>query len=222
MDLFGGNGDELGPPDTAETYSWRRAPGSSPLAPPDKVWGTPPQGWGLPVGADATPPVVSVDKVGDAVRQGWGGPAGASATPDTKPVQEASRPARPDGRFRKGQSGNPKGRPPKRERSYTERQFARDFLAEFNRVVNVNGERMPAGVIAIRQLINAGAKGDSAAAKVVLQLYEKSLKVVGATSKKAVESLDFFEEHNASGGHERRDRNVAKFMNRIRRESRDL
>ena len=33
-----------------------------------------------------------------------------------------------DGRFKKGTSGNPRGRPPKIERSLTPRQMRRDFL----------------------------------------------------------------------------------------------
>lgn len=75
-----------------------------------------------------------------------------------------------DTRFRKGQSGNPKGRP------RGSKNFASEFISEANEqiAVNVSGRRKYMSVMraGMKQLMAKAASGDSAAIKQVMDRYE--------------------------------------------------
>ena len=76
-----------------------------------------------------------------------------------------------DTRFRKGQCGNPKGRP-KGSKNYRTR-----FLEIINEkvIVNENGRRrkLPKFDVAVRQAINKAVKGDDRGMKMLLELYRQ-------------------------------------------------
>jgi hypothetical protein len=72
-----------------------------------------------------------------------------------------------DTRFRKGRSGNPKGRPPRRSRKLSSR--LEQALSE-SVVINENGQRktITKGEAILKQLVNKGASGDPRAIQMLL------------------------------------------------------
>ena len=76
-------------------------------------------------------------------------------------------------RFKKGQSGNPKGRRPKEARSVTMRQMRRDFLRAMETEIEANIPGGPGkvtfGEAIIWQQILQAAKGNFQSAKLVME-----------------------------------------------------
>lgn len=86
------------------------------------------------------------------------------------PVGYKNPPA--SGRFKKGQSGNPKGRPKKEDRLSW--QVLEDILARNVRIKDETGVlEVPTWEAIMRQLVNKAVKGDSKAIKDVIQLRER-------------------------------------------------
>jgi hypothetical protein len=73
-------------------------------------------------------------------------------------------PRHSNGRYRKGHSGNRKGRPPKARRVFTDRQLRADVLnaMEEETTITVNGKqrKVPRIVVIYQQLVRKGAAGD--------------------------------------------------------------
>ena len=73
-------------------------------------------------------------------------------------------PRHSNGRFRRGHSGNKKGRPPKRPRVFTDSQLRADVLyaMEEETTITVNGKRrkVPLILVIYQQLVRKGATGD--------------------------------------------------------------
>jgi len=80
--------------------------------------------------------------------------------------------------FKKGQSGNPRGRPRKRERAWTEGQRYSDVLTEAYREIEVkaNGkvERLPIIQLIVRQLFTRAAQGNVRAMDLSIELVSES------------------------------------------------
>lgn len=73
-------------------------------------------------------------------------------------------PRDPNGHYRKGHSGNRRGRPPKPKRVFTDHQMRADVLnaMEEETTITINGKRrkMPWIVLMYQQLVRKGAAGD--------------------------------------------------------------
>ena len=80
------------------------------------------------------------------------------------------------GQFRKGQSGNPRGRPRKEKASETgENQSVADLLVKVgNEEVEVGGKSMTLMEVQIRQLTRKACQGDTAASRLLMQMHEKA------------------------------------------------
>jgi hypothetical protein len=84
-----------------------------------------------------------------------------------------------DHRFKKGVSGNPRGRPIKSERARSLRQLNSDILkcANMEHLIVTNGkeERVPIIELMLRQLFVMGTKGNMKALERALSLYQSAL-----------------------------------------------
>ena len=84
-----------------------------------------------------------------------------------------------DHRFKKGVSGNPRGRPIKPERARSLRQLNSDILksANMEHLIITNGkeERVPIIELMLRQLFVMGTKGNMKALECALSLYQSAL-----------------------------------------------
>jgi hypothetical protein len=91
-------------------------------------------------------------------------------------------------RFRKGQSGNPRGRRP---RDQTMPEALRKALWG-KVVVSENGTRrkVPRIEIAARQLANKAAAGDLGAIRLIVQIYPEAKQAVGSTIQLIVSEAD--------------------------------
>ncbi len=103
-----------------------------------------------------------------------------------------------DTRWKPGQSGNPKGRPRKRPKAITSRQYRADFLKALQRRVPVRiaGKlcRPPLEEIAVDKLLMMAAQGNFAAIKLVLQHRRKLVREHEETQKMLGELLLKYEE----------------------------
>jgi len=73
-------------------------------------------------------------------------------------------PRQPNGHYRKGHSGNLRGRPPKPKRVFTDRQMRADVLnaMEEETTITIDGKqrKLPRIVLVYQQLVRKGAAGD--------------------------------------------------------------
>lgn len=114
-----------------------------------------------------------------------------SATPGST-IKVVQRDAR--GRIKKGSSGNPRGRPLKEVRAFTKQALTRDFIAEIERTVVVNGEKMTVIHFMLRQLTLGAMKGDSQARKEFWRQYDNAIEVVEETNQELFKILKSFEQ----------------------------
>jgi hypothetical protein len=100
----------------------------------------------------------------------------AQAAPEASHTQANGR--LKNGRFKKGFTGNAKGRPVKRERAWSSRQLDLDMLKEANRLVEiqVNGktELITMSQLLNRQLLARAAKGDMKAFKLAFEKLDEA------------------------------------------------
>jgi len=110
-----------------------------------------------------------------------------------------------DGRFKKGTSGNPRGRPPKAERARSVRQNYDDILrageAELEIVTNGKKERMSTYEIALKKLHVKAAQGDLKAMKMVLELRHNTLIDNTSVNKRLHDVLEDEEKNAILNGH---------------------
>lgn len=131
-------------------------------------------------------------------------------------------PKRVQGRFAKGSSGNPKGRPRKRVRPSTERELLRDFFAEMEREIDVGGEKIAVTRALLRQRISAAGKGDAKEAAKLLDEYGKNVLKLGELNKEDSSYLEAVERRFGHREHQITDRELLDFLYDLRRKAKKL
>jgi hypothetical protein len=110
----------------------------------------------------------------------------AAAKPEEAPA--AAREA--NGQWPKGTSGNPKGRPRKRERSYLPRQFVSDILALSEELITIKTEqgveKMPVIQIALKQLIRKAMSGHGPSLRKLLDMHSNQSAMVSAVPRRRI------------------------------------
>lgn len=100
--------------------------------------------------------------------------------------------------FKKGQSGNPKGRPPKAERSFTPRQFQRDMLKlteETVIVITDKGKKhAPRIEVIYRKLLQKAAEGHGPSMRFVIDMHKKLVENHFNANKERFGFLEMWEE----------------------------
>lgn len=95
------------------------------------------------------------------------------------------------GRFRKGHSGNRKGRPPKPKRAFSDRQLRADVLyaMEQETTITVDGKprKVPLIHVIYQQLLRKGAAGDVRCMFKAIDLRQQLMEEHTATSDKLAE-----------------------------------
>ena len=90
-------------------------------------------------------------------------------------------------RFKKGVSGNPKGRPPKSRKD----QLVIDIISEFRNILTAYREggrtkRASRLELALKKLVNSALEGDARSAELLFKLRAKASKSSGAKSQKFI------------------------------------
>ena len=89
------------------------------------------------------------------------------------------------GQFKKGQSGNPGGKAKKTKPTENGNQSLADVLVRVgNDEVEVGGKSMTLLEVQVRQLTKKACQGDTAASRLLLQMYEKAGVSLKAQEKK--------------------------------------
>ena len=103
----------------------------------------------------------------------------------------------PDTRWKPGQSGNPKGRPKKIERSVTERQVLRDFVGAIEREVTITidgkRKRMPFIAAIYEQGALQAAKGRYKFFAKIVDMHIKAAQLSAALNPKLLRLLEGIE-----------------------------
>jgi hypothetical protein len=133
-----------------------------------------------------------------------------------KPAERES-----NGRFRKGSSGNARGRPPKEERALTKRAYYRDVLKEMDRTIEIGGEEVTPVQLLVRTRLSLAAKGDRRAIADVLEMFKGAIEFVEAANPSDSQILELSEDR-ASRNPNRLDPEFAKLLNEQRRKAKKI
>lgn len=153
---------------------------------------------------------------------GWGsGNDGGGNTAKTPTNEQPSEKAErlPNGQFPPKKSGNPRGRPRKRERSHTERQFRRDVFAEFERNLTIDGKKLPAIRFVLRRVIHEAANGNKTAMKMAVDMYKLAVTENETANPESTALLETFEQKPEVSD---KDPTVNRILNGMRVKTRDL
>jgi len=144
----------------------------------------------------------------------------AAAKPEEAPA--AAREA--NGQWPKGTSGNPKGRPRKRERSYLPRQFVSDILALSEEQITIKTEqgveKMPVIQIALKQLIRKAMRGHGPSLRKLLDLHFEALNMHMEKHAEKFSTLDDYE--TASVFHPPSAPELTEWLNKLRKATRRI
>jgi hypothetical protein len=99
------------------------------------------------------------------------------------------------GRFKKNHSGNPKGRPPKKAVPFSTRALTRDFIAESERMIEVNGEQLPIMRLLIRQIFADAVKGNHRAQDRIFELHQGAISTLEYFNRRANSDLSTLEQY---------------------------
>lgn len=153
----------------------------------------------------------------------WKTPAPGASTKTDYEVGYRKPPA--DGRFKKGLSGNPKGRPRKTERSHTERQELRDLIEIFHEPtpITLNGKRrsLPLILCIFRQGMNQAAKGSFRHYAKAVDLYERTIALAQQLNPRPVNELESVEK-TLNEMRTKIDRDAEEIVNEMRRKTRRI
>lgn len=105
-------------------------------------------------------------------------------------------------RFKPGKSGNPRGRPPKSERSFTPRQISRDVLSITEKATKV---RTSDGVISTtvieaiyRRAVQKALEGHGPSIRLVLTMHERAIEDHYERHKRAFSFLELVEDEKVA------------------------
>jgi hypothetical protein len=104
--------------------------------------------------------------------------------------------------FKKGKSGNPRGRPRKTERSYTPRQMRRDILSVGNSSTSIKtskGIKKVTVIEAVRlRTVSKALSGHGPSSRYILKEYDAALREHNEVHDKDFKELEEFEMHLTS------------------------
>lgn len=127
-------------------------------------------------------------------------------------------------RWRKGVSGNPKGRPKRTERAWTARQFDTDFLLEANAMkqVRVNGkvESVPMMQLIIRRLLTDAAQGKFRAVREAFKHLQQAYRARAFSNSALFDYLEKMERQAIDISDPVKREEIVYFLNLIREQSR--
>ena len=124
-------------------------------------------------------------------------------------------------RFKKGQSGNPKGRRPRDERSITRRQLRRDVLKPLETEIEASAPgragRMSIAEAIIWKQIELALKGDHRAARLILELRREFTEEHMKLHPELMDMLETAEQKFATGDSAELNRDSQRVYNHVRR-----
>lgn len=127
-------------------------------------------------------------------------------------------------RWRKGVSGNPKGRPKRAERAWTARQFDTDFLLEANAMkqIVVNGKVQSVSMIqlVIRRLLTDAAQGKFRAVRDAIKLLQQANRGRAFANPALFDFLEKLEREAIDTSDPVKREEIAHFLNLLREQSR--
>ena len=130
--------------------------------------------------------------------------------------------------FKKGRSGNPGGRPPKKVRAYTQRQATRDILELAELLITIrtsSGPKEVSIIQAIRMRIVQRAMADhEPSQRYFNKLYEDALERHRAANPEFMENLEWLEQTylDIEDPHPAVERKNVEFLNERRKKSRRI
>jgi len=149
-------------------------------------------------------------------------PEKADDIPQTAPKAEGSAPIErlANGRFKPGRSGNPAGRPPKRERSFLPRELTRDILSITEELITVNTADGPKQYTAIEltllKIRKKAMDGHGPSLNRLLKMHAQALNDHFGRHRKEFSSLENMEMH-ATLQEKPLSSPMMKWINRFRR-----
>lgn len=127
--------------------------------------------------------------------------------------------------FKKGQSGNPRGRPPKAERSYTPRQVRRDILSVTEEPVTVRttkgDETMPTVVACLKIARQKALNGHAPMLRFLIQRHDAAIAEHFNAHYEGYKSLESSEKERSSKVIND-DKDDVRFLNFFRRRTRRI
>ena len=132
-----------------------------------------------------------------------------------------------NGQFQKGESGNPRGRPLKKERTYTHRQVRHDILNLMEReafTITINGRKevVPIIVGIYWRLMQKALEGDTRMLLEVIKLRREIIADHTAANIDTIRAMDFHEAMAAEVSEQQMDKATLRILNNLRKKTRDL